>query len=297
MPARRHHAVPRFYLSRFADEDGLIWLHDLQRHLATKVSPRDAIVEKHLYAPEVGENPKDDTIEKFLAEHIESPAAPAIERLASGDSVSDEDRQRIALFVAYQEFRVPRIRDAIQRMMTEVGERVLAMSVQHPESMKRTFAEMGKPISDEDLAKLTNAVKTGGIAVQATKVPWLASAAVPTEIASMLTRMPWAVVEAPDRMEFITSDSPVVKVLTDRKVPPMLAGGWLSPSAESTIALDPWRVLVIRPDGKEGRFGISKLWCKDVNRRTVRQARRFVVSFSRDSYIEKIARKRFKSAR
>jgi hypothetical protein len=188
MPARRHHAVPQFYLSRFAGNDGLVWLHDLKRQAATRVSPKDAIVEKHLYAPEVGDNPKDDTFEKFLADYIESPAAPAIARLVKREPISDEDRQRIALFIAYQEFRVPRIRDAIQRMVSEVGERILSISVQHPESMKRTFDEMGKPISDDDLAKLIDGVKTGGFEVQATKVPWLASAAVPTEIAAMLTR-------------------------------------------------------------------------------------------------------------
>ena len=291
MPAKRHHAVPRFYLSRFAQDDGLIWLHDIRTQSAVRVHPKDAIVEKFLYSPEVGDNPKDDTYEKFLAEHIEGPAAPALERLASGEEISPEERERIALFIAFQELRVPRVRDAVIKMITEVGKGILDISVEHPDYMKKTFEKMGKPISDEGLSKLIEAWKSGGLKVEATKTAWLQAASVAPEIAAMLTRMPWTVLEAPIGVEFLTSDTPIVKVVTDPTVPPMLAGGWLSPSAESTFALDPQRILAIKPDGKEGRFGVRKSWCKDVNTRLISQARRFVVSSSRDDYVERIAEK------
>jgi Protein of unknown function (DUF4238) len=291
MAAKRHHAVPRFYLSRFAAEDGLIWLHDIHTQSSVRVSPNDAIVEKYLYAPEVGENPKDDVFEKFLADHVDGPAAPAIARLAEGGTISSEDRQRIAVFLAYQEFRIPRMRDAVSGLVTQVGERVLDLLVEHPENMKRTFEDMGTPMSDEDLGRLVEGVKSGGIKIEATKVAWLQSASIVTEIATMLDNMPWTVLEAPSGVEFLTSDSPIVKVVTDPTVPRHLAGGWLSPAAESTFALDPSHMLAIRPDGKEGRFGIRKAWCDDVNRRLISHARRFVVSRSPDSYVEIIAKK------
>lgn len=291
MTSKRHHAVPRFYLTRFAAEDGRVWLHDIKTQTATRVTPEKAIVEKYLYSPEVGENPKDDTFERFLAERIEGPAAPALERLASGEEFSSEDRERIALFIAYQEFRVTRMRDAITKMVTEVGRGIMDLAIQHPESMKRTFEEMGKPISDEDLAKMIEGYKTGGIVLEATKTPWLASAGVPTQIAEMLYRMPWTVLEAPAGIEFITSDTPIVKVVTGPNVPQWQGVGWLSPSAESTFALDPTHILAIKPDGKEGRFLVNRSWCKDVNSRVVSQARRFVVSRSADSYVEQLAKK------
>src|SRR5215218_5726289 len=107
MASQRHHAVPRFYLKRFASDDGFIWLHDIKAQTAVRVTPSNAIVEKFLYSPEAGDNPKDDTFEQFLAQHVESPAAPALQRLANGDSISSDDRQRIAVFLAFQEFRIP----------------------------------------------------------------------------------------------------------------------------------------------------------------------------------------------
>jgi Protein of unknown function (DUF4238) len=290
--SKRHHWVPRFYLKRFADADGLIWLHDLNAGSSLPVSPGDALVKKYLYAPKVGENPDDDVFERFLADHVDGPAVAPLNRLAAGDPVSYEDRQRIAIFVAYQEYRVPRMKDAIQRFMGEVAQRILRMSVERPESMKRTFEAMGKPISDADLERLVTSVKNGDMKVKVNKIPWLAAGEVPTDIAGMLVEMPWAVLEAPGGFEFLTSDCPIAKVVTDSTVPPMLAGGWLSPSAESTLALDPSHVLLISPNGREGRATASEAWCRDVNRRLVQQAQRFVVSRNPDPDVAKLAQGR-----
>src|SRR5262249_53901172 len=159
-------------------------------------------------------------------------------RLAAGDPISDEDRQRIAIFVAYQEFRIPRMKDAIQGFMGEVAQRILRVSVEHPDSMKRTFEKMGKPISDSDLARLVAYVKNGEMTVKVNKIPWLAAGEVPTDIARLLANMPWTVLEAPSGFEFLTSDCPITKVVTDPSVPPMLRGGWVTRSAECTLALD-----------------------------------------------------------
>ena len=289
MPSKRHHAVSRFYLERFAKDDGLLWLHDVEAQTAVRVNPKDALVESYLYAPEVGENPKDDTFEKFLAERIEGPALRGLERLTNGEEMSSQDRQRIALFVAYQEYRSQQMRDTITDFVTQIGKSILDVSLQNLDYMKNAFEGMGKPVSDEDLVRMAEAWKSGGIEVEATKAAWLSSASIPTKIAEMLYRMPWTVVVAPDGVEFLTSDTPIVKVVTDPKVPQMFAGGWLSPSAESTFALDPHHVLVIKPSGAEGRVSARRAWCKDVNTRLISQARRFVVSRSRDDYVERVS--------
>lgn len=291
MPSKRHHAVPRFYLERFAKDDGLIWLHNVETVTAVRVNPKDAIVEKYLYSPEVGETPKDDSFEKFLAERIEGPAAPCLERLANGEEISSDERQRIALFIAYQEYRSQHMRDIVRDFVTDIARDFIDVSLQNRDYMKSAFEKMGKPMSDDDLTKMTEAWNSGGVAVEATKIAWLKSSKISTDTAKMLYKMPWLIAEAPDGVEFLTSDTPVVKVLTDRRVPDRFAGGWLSPSAESTFALDPRTILIIRPDGNEGRIEAPRPWCKDVNSRLIAQSRRFVVSRSRDDYVEKVAKK------
>lgn len=293
MPAKRHHAVPQFYLRRFTGEDGFLWLHDLDAAKAVRVRTDDALVEKYLYAPEIGDDPHDDAIEKMFAQHVEGPAAEPIGRLIEpGEEISDEDRGRIAIFLAFQEVRVPRMRDTVQKFMSEVGTRILSIAVEHPEHIQRTLEEAEAPVSDEELEKMVEAVRSGGIDVQATKIPWLSSMAIATEIADLIYRLPWTLIDAPRGVEFLTSDAPLVKVLTDRAVPSLFAGGWLSPSAETTFALSPGTCLAIRPDGIEARIEGKKRWCRDVNKRLVAQANRFAVSRRRDSYVEKLAKKR-----
>jgi hypothetical protein len=138
------------------------------------------------------------------------------------------------------------------------------------------------------LSKLIGDIKEGRLNIKATKTVWLQTMDVATEIAPMLYRMPWTIVEAPTGIEFIISDSPIVKVRTDPKIPPLFSVGWLSPSAESTFPLNPNICLVIRPDGKEGRISGEEEWCHDVNRRTLSQAQRFVVSSHRNSRLDEL---------
>jgi hypothetical protein len=184
------------------------------------------------------------------------------------------------------------MRDSVGSSVAEMGKRIMQVAAEHPEYMRKVFRQIGRELSDQDLNKLTEAITTGGIEINATKIAWLRSTTNAHEIARMLYRMPWIVAEAPASFEFLTSDAPIAKVLTDRSVPRMFAGGWISPSAESTFALDPKRCLVIRPDGKAGRLIARKPWSKDVNSRLIGQANRFVISRSRDSYVETVARKR-----
>lgn len=286
-----HHAVPKFYIKRFAKADGLVYLHDKQRLSVVRVHPDAAIAENYLYAPEVGETPYDDSFEKFLSDHVDSPAAPIIEKLTFGDSISDEERSYMALFLAFQDMRIPRTRDLIAKFMGNIGRKLLRMQAQHPDSMKRILENMGEKVSDERIRDLADDIKRNEFVVEPTKVMWLESMSIAVDIAEVIYRMPWIVAEAHPDIEFITSDAPIAKILTDRSIPRIFGVGWLSPSVESTFTLSPSHCLIIRPDRKEGRYEAPKSWCKNVNRRLILQARRFVISRNRDSYIEIISKK------
>lgn len=98
--------------------------------------------------------------------------------------------------------------------------------------------------------------------------------------------------DAPSDFEFLTSDVPIVKIVIHPKFPRMYAGGWLSPHAETTFTLDPKTCLVISPEGFEGQLVGKRSWCKDVNRRLIMKANRFVISREKESFVEKVATKR-----
>ena len=289
--SKRHHAVPQFLLRRFANGNGLLWLHDLHLRSAVRVQPKDALVESRLYAPGVGDNPNDDAVESFLAQHIEGPAAIPVEKLAGGESLAFDERYAVSLLIAFQEIRTPRMRDAVGNLVERLADGVLRMSAEHPDYIRKILTKVGHEVSDSSLASLVESIRSGRLRAQATKIPWLQSSTIAFEIADLVCKMPWSVVEAPKGFEFVISDSPVTKVLTDPSIQGMMGVGWISPSAESTFALDPAHCLAILRDGKEQRLKGDKEWCKDVNIRMVRQAKRFVVSRSRSSYVETVATK------
>jgi len=292
MRSKRHHAVPQFYLKGFCGSDELLWLHDLKDLTAVKVNTEDSLVEKYLYSPETGENPHDDSIESMLAEYIDGPTVKPLSKLVNGIRLSDEERAQVALFIAFQEYRVPQMRDQINKLTTEIAQLVLDVSAQNQEYIQKTLDKSEYKLSEDDIKKTISAIIDGKFEIKATKVSWLHAMRTPIDIASTIYNMPWAIITAPEGFEFLTSDVPVVKILTDRDVPNIYSGGWLSPSAEGTFALNTKTCLAIRPDGIEGTFVGERIWCKDVNQRLILSARRFVISHRREEFVEKIARRR-----
>jgi len=288
---KRHHYASESYLGRFTGPDGLLWIYPVDESEPQPVNPRNAAVERYLYAPEVGEKPRDDAVEVVLAEMVDGPAVPAINRLIRGEQLLPEDRSIVAFYVAVQELRVPAIRDQHGLNLEHLFGMTTDVLVEHPEHVKEKAAEMGLP-PQQVLAGL-QAIKDGRLQLRATKVSWLHSLfEVVRGTAPLIAKLPWLVVEAPPGFEFLTSDCPVVKVLTDRSVRDLYAGGWLSPSAEATLVLDPEHVLLITPEGGEGRQLGRPGWCEDVNRRTLEQAYRYVFGRSRADWIARAIHQR-----
>lgn len=290
MPKRkRHHFVPKLYLSRFTNDDGVLWQYERGKELPVPVQPRDAAVESYLYSPQVGENPKSDEIEAFLAEHVEGPSAQPLGKLIRGTDLTTEERSLLSLYIAFQELRVPGWRDAIAGFMEDISKRILELHLAHPKSFRRKLERAtGRPHSHDDVERIAKSYQDGKLAIKATKVGWLQSLLeTGQDLVPTVSKLRWLVVEVAENadFEFVTSDSPITKVLTDARVPRHFAGGWESPSAESTLTLTPKHVLVLTPDGRCGRKVVAKHalntarpWLQDVNARTVRRARRFVFS-------------------
>lgn len=284
--SKRHHSVPMHYLERFTGDTGLLWVYPTDGAEPRQAHPRNTAVERYLYAPEVGDNPKTDEVEKFLAEHVDGPASQPLAKLSIGEDLTPEERNSVAIFLAFQELRVPQTRDAILGFVEQIGHRVLEMVVAHPEHLDKKAAEIG--LRGELVRRGYEGIKAGDLKLEATKISWLDSMLqVARESANLIDGLSWCVAECSPGFEFVTSDTPVVKILTDRSVPAIYAGGWISPSAESTFALDPEHVLIIKPDGPTGRIAPPRAWCIDVNRRTVGQAHRFVISRNRADWITK----------
>lgn len=105
MSDENQHWVPKFLLRNFADTDGKLFRMDIRTDEVKKRPP------KHLAAaPGFNEfkSEGDDVSYEDRLGRIESRAAPVLKRIVTGNStagLSDEDRSKIAEFLAAQSFR------------------------------------------------------------------------------------------------------------------------------------------------------------------------------------------------
>jgi hypothetical protein len=105
MSDENQHWVPKFLVKNFADEDGRVFCLDIHTDRVTKPPPRQAASERGFNDFQVeGQTISfEDRLEK-----IETRAAPILKRVINEHqltTLSNEDRRRVAEFIAAQSFR------------------------------------------------------------------------------------------------------------------------------------------------------------------------------------------------
>ena len=114
---RRHHTLPRRYQAGFsADGSGAIWVFDRQQQCIRQSNPASTAVEKDFYGWKYSRNTNPGSIESFLANHIEGPFWPVLDRLDAQRGPDSNDRLRLAFFCAFLLTRVPRFHSSISTL-------------------------------------------------------------------------------------------------------------------------------------------------------------------------------------
>ncbi|MFH1560832.1 MAG: DUF4238 domain-containing protein [Chloroflexota bacterium] len=120
-----HHFVPQFYLSRFSDGDGLLWVYDKDSDRVFATTPRNLASERGFYAlPDSFPDPL--LLEKQFSD-LEGQAALItqdwLDQLASGDSVDipDINREIMSLYLATQLLRTSEARTMLLQGLANPG--------------------------------------------------------------------------------------------------------------------------------------------------------------------------------
>jgi hypothetical protein len=108
------HFVPKFYLRGFARSDRLA--------VFDKTIPRWFYSQPKSVANEIDLWP--DELETFVTENIEDPAKEVIERLRNKARVSDDERLRLARYIAFLWKRVPAGRNRVRDYTPAVADQV-----------------------------------------------------------------------------------------------------------------------------------------------------------------------------
>lgn len=293
---KKQHVVPRFYLSKFCDQDGLVWAYSgLDKPRGDK--PEATAVETNFYSPIGADGERFDEAEKLLAQ-IEGNAAPLWEDLCEGKVFVGEKRECIAVFLAAQYLRSPRSISAGAEMMGllvhHTAKFIASDKDAHDQSVDNYEKETGERISAEEREKMRefmsdprnfsiNVLRSAGL-------PMLGGVAT---LADTFLKMKWVVGRSKDQ-HLVTSDSPVTRISDPTTHRPIYGdGGFSNNTVRVSFPLTSTRILEMtwRGEEREQVVEIPKTMARKMNVIRAAQAERFVYASESDFGITKLCKK------
>ena len=261
-----NHYVPQFYLRGFTDGN-TIWVHDRQNARSFLSQPKAIANENDMYPEEV---------EQHLANAVEDPAKPAIEKIRARDPPNETDRVALARYVITLWKRVPQGRARVATRMPEV-----AASVRQELHEQLTAAAAAAP----HLAEVSEARKAEVSSIlerYERHLPpdiWqlsLSKESSEAVVASFLS-MEWRFLFS-DRMQFLTCDNPVFFFEHE---------GIGKPTSEVTIPFSSSVTLwaTRRPVTSTTYLPALPAAVREINRRMAVNATRFVYSRHAEEWI------------
>ncbi len=107
--AKRHHYLPQFYLQHFLSKKGGFVVYDKKTGQRRPQTPINTGVEGHLYTQLDAEGQPTEFIEEEILAPHDGYVAPVLEKWLEPDvTITNDDREVIASFLAFMHTRVPR---------------------------------------------------------------------------------------------------------------------------------------------------------------------------------------------
>lgn len=239
------HYVPQFFLQGFA-RNGRLLVFDKTKAKWFPSQPKSVANEGDLWP---------DEIESFVTENIEDPAKHAIEKLRNRLQLSQQDRAAMAHYIAFLWKRVPANREQFNGNIPEISERIRA--------------ELNLTLKTANQKAVANAYIDKLIAQRPPEL-WQASirTGFTLDIPGAITKMQWQVLHTDDQL-YLASDNPLFFFRSD---------GMGQPTSEITLPLGSRSALVGHNRLGGGLFHVDATPChvKEINRRTVSKATRFI---------------------
>jgi Protein of unknown function (DUF4238) len=293
---KKQHLVPKFYLNRFCDEDGLVWTYAAKTKPFGR-KPEETAVETNFYSPVGAGGERYDEAERLLG-MIESGAAPLWDAVSEGKVLMGEDRDKIALFLAAQYLRSPSAVHAGAKAVASFGyhtaQFIAANKEAHEQSVDSYEADTGEKISPEERENMREFISDPDNFT----VDVLRSAGLPMlggigHLANIFFTMKWVVGRSKDQ-HLITSDSPVTRTSDPASHSPVYGdGGFSNKTVRVSFPLSPERMLEMtwRGEERERVVEIPKQMARKLNGARATQAERFLYGNQKDSGIAKLCDK------
>ncbi|MHC4158140.1 MAG: DUF4238 domain-containing protein [Planctomycetota bacterium] len=296
---KKHHFLPQFYLNGFRITP------QTSKYAQIQITPKTPTPEPflsaikdtgcefnyHTVAPDPAFKDR-KSLETSFAE-IEGRQAEVIKSVLSNRKISFEEKQVLAFFVSIMRVRVPSYKRYIEQFLQE--------NVQSMTQMELRKGRLPKPPKViEDLIK-----EQGGDIFKVLEVKisnWMIlyqmfNTVVGSNISSIIEKMNFSLVEAPNDNQFITCDSPVTLYVPDYQVRKPYGIGLLDREVEVCIPLNKQYLLLVSWQQLPLHQIASRNNVAEFNRRTIIMADKFIYSSSVfDGLLEQISKLHSKTA-
>jgi len=270
-----HHYVPQFYLRGFAEpSDKLLWVYEksVGRKFQTQIKNIANITK--FYSPEV---------EQYLANTIEGPANTILDKIRKRRQISENDKRILAEYMAVMWKRVPQAKQRFEEMtprlahkLSEEFDRDLnVISTQEP--AKATFIERRKAEIQEILDRFTE---------DPPEEIWLDN--IPPQrtprIVAAIRAMRWTLLTFDEAPAFLTCDNPVFYFASI---------GVGKPESEITFPISSNITLwaTWRNELPQDYIQTTPQAVKEINRRTVSNASKYVFHCREEYWMERFIKK------
>ncbi len=271
------HYVPRKHLERFEihDKPGFVWMLDKKTWQFHEASISKVAQERDFYSPE---------IEKALADVVERPGNACLEKLLRSESLNNQERTYVTLYMLTMATRGPRQRKKSLAIAPEMLREVVANTRKSLESS----IEAEPDNTDEVLALLKEVDEFE--ASYAERIPEKALETIRTphcseNLLKCLHNMAWYILPAPIGKPFVTSDTPAHFF-------DALGIGTLE--SEFTFPISKNFALIGHYHSKPASIKFVPLdtsLAREVNRRIISCSDRFIFSSKNESWLPSVAQK------
>lgn len=272
---RSQHYVTRAYLEGFvADGQEMLYVYTRGKDSSFRAKPENLAAINNYYSPKRPDGTYDDRIENAFATQVEGPGIAVIKKLMSGQrQLSRFARGHLAMLLAIQEYRVPWMREEMQKFMQAMLERFSKSMAEAPGLMEATIKKLSlaDPGKEAELAnQLREGLNTGEIHIAATpEASMHAMGYVLETLPNIYYTMGWEILES-KTTPFITSDCPVHRFYepVQTKAP---YRGLMDSRVEVRFPLCKNRMLVLRHDAKRNEM-IERLRMRHGKRQAIKVA-------------------------
>ena len=269
MPPIHNHYVPQAYLKGFATADGKIFMYFKTQEKVIHTSLFNVANELHYWS---------DEIETFLANEVEEPANPVIEKLRQKQPISVDEKFLLSCYMITMVKRTPKGQARMRELFPTAFNRSSEKARNYYEQLRTRHPEM-EEFAKEQLNTLETLSHDIISEIQQSTWERILAPDMTPESAEAIAKMRWSIAIAGKKKGFVTTDNPVIFTQRTGIKPPH--GQVLFPISTKAALWATWRT-----DVPIGYFNVNDDFVDEANTWLIKDALKYVFYQSHKNWIE-----------